>query len=212
MFGCFGSLHQKLRVGGSPTSIRVNFTDVWPSNRKFPPAPILRGTLSQYKRRNSGSASVLSQYARSPTYVPSVQRVVVLASGQLLATGHHSFLTSFLSRNRWWRRFVEVLEGSKSRRNLFFSELADCLDFSISELCRSHRALELDGLNDFSPSTCPVASALPGCLRTDGPSQLRRRSTSQTCRLCQRLCFPFISPVRSRCRATFDVPAFPRRH
>ena len=37
------------------------------SNRKFPPTPILRGTPSQYKRRNSGSASVLSQYVSGRT-------------------------------------------------------------------------------------------------------------------------------------------------
>ena len=36
-------------------------------NQKFPPTPILRGTPSQYKRRNSGSASVLSQYASGCT-------------------------------------------------------------------------------------------------------------------------------------------------
>ena len=35
--------------------------------RKFPPTPILRGTPSQYKRRNNGSASVLSQYASGRT-------------------------------------------------------------------------------------------------------------------------------------------------
>ena len=43
------------------TSNRENFTDKFfhsvASNRKFPPTPILRGTPSQYKRRNSGSAS-----------------------------------------------------------------------------------------------------------------------------------------------------------
>ena len=36
-------------------------------NRKFPPTPIPRGTPSQYKTRNSGSASVLSQYASGRT-------------------------------------------------------------------------------------------------------------------------------------------------
>ena len=36
-------------------------------NRKFPPTPTLRGTPTQYKRRNSGLASVLTQYASGRT-------------------------------------------------------------------------------------------------------------------------------------------------
>ena len=53
------------------TSNRENFTDIFfhsvASNLKFPPTPTLRGTPSQYKRRNSGAASVLSQYASGRT-------------------------------------------------------------------------------------------------------------------------------------------------
>ena len=53
------------------TSNRENFTDMFfhsvAFNRKFPPTPILRGTPSQYKRRNSGSTSVLSKYASGRT-------------------------------------------------------------------------------------------------------------------------------------------------
>ena len=49
------------------TSNLENFTDMFfhsaAFNRKLPLTPILRGTPSQYKRRISGSASVLSQYA-----------------------------------------------------------------------------------------------------------------------------------------------------
>ena len=53
------------------TSNRENFTGIFfhsvAFNREFPPTPILRGTPSQYKRRNSGSACVLSQYASGRT-------------------------------------------------------------------------------------------------------------------------------------------------
>ena len=69
-FGTGGEfLVDQRRIFG--TSNRENFIDMFfhsvASNRKFPPTPTLRGTPSQYKRRNSGSASVLSQYASGRT-------------------------------------------------------------------------------------------------------------------------------------------------
>ena len=92
-FGTGGEfLVDQRRIFG--TSNRENFIDMFfhsvASNRKFPPTPTLRGTPSQYKRRNSGSASVLSQYASGRT----------TSNSQHSATGSQSFIGFSL---HWFR-------------------------------------------------------------------------------------------------------------
>ena len=63
-------------------------------NRKFPPTPILRGTPSQYRRRNSGSACVLSQYA----------------SGRATSSSKHSYRFPVHRRSLHWFPFIGFVE------------------------------------------------------------------------------------------------------
>ena len=72
-------------------------------NREFPPTPILRGTPSQYKRRNSGSARVLSQ----------------CASGRTTSNSKHSNRFPVHSRSlHWFREDTSHSAELRSRRHL----------------------------------------------------------------------------------------------